>query len=184
MLSQEWGDGWRFWLLWLVAFVGFPIGGLAANLIAGPAATPITAVIGGAITGVILGAVQWFVLQNRIAISPLWIVATGVGLAVGLGLGVVVAGSENTDNAFLWRALVAGFCVGIAQGFVLRGVFAQPVLWAGVVFIAWIVGWYITRGIGVDLSHKWTVFGAAGAITFQVITGAALYFLSRRQQTQ
>jgi hypothetical protein len=182
MLPQEWADGWRFWLLWLVAFVGFPIAGLAANLIAGPAATPVSAVIGGAITGVILGAVQWFVLQGRLGITPLWIVATVVGLAVGLGLGVAVAGSENTDNAFLWRALVAGICVGVAQAFLLRNVVAQPVLWAGVVFIAWIVGWYITRGIGVDLSHKWTVFGSAGAIAFQVITGFALAFMTKGPQ--
>ena len=184
MLPQEWGDGWRFWLLWLVAFIGFPIGGLAANLIAGPAATPVSAVLGGAITGVVLGAVQWFVLAPRLGVTPLWIVATGIGLAIGLGLGVAVAGSENADNAFLWRALVGGICVGVAQAFLLRGVVAQPVLWAGVVFVAWIVGWYVTRAVGVDLTYKWTVFGAAGAITFQVITGAALYFLTRGPHPQ
>jgi len=184
MLPQQWAEGWRFWLLWLVAFVGFPIGGLLANLIVGPAATPVSAVLGGAITGVILGAAQWFVLQHRIGISALWIVATALGLAIGLGLGVAVAGSENADNAFLWRALVGGICVGVAQAFLLRGLVAQPVLWAGVVFVAWIVGWYVTRAIGVDLTHKWTVFGAAGAITFQVITGIGLYFLSKAPQPQ
>jgi hypothetical protein len=184
MLPKEWGDGWRFWLLWLVAFIGFPIGGLLANLIAGPAATPVTAVLGGAITGVVLGAVQWFVLQHRFGINALWIIATGVGLAVGLGLGVAVAGAENTDNAFLWRALVSGICVGVAQAFLLRGVVAQPIMWAAVVFVAWVVGWYVTRGIGVDLSHNWTVFGAAGAVTFQVLTGIALAFMSRGSQPQ
>ena len=161
---------------------GFRSADFAANLIAGPAATPASAVIGGAITGVVLGAVQWFVLAPRLGITPLWVVATGIGLAIGLGLGVAVAGSENADNAFLWRALVGGICVGVAQAFLLRGVVAQPVLWAGVVFVAWLVGWYVTRGIGVDLTHKWTVFGAAGAITFQVITGAALYLLTKRPQ--
>jgi hypothetical protein len=181
MLPEQWIVGWRFWAVWLVAFVGFPLGGLAANLIVGPAATPVTAALGGAITGVVIGAVQWFVLQGRIGISPLWIVATAIGLAIGLGLGVGVAGSENADNAFLWRAIVGGICVGVAQAFLLRGIVAQPVFWAGAVFIAWIVGWYVTRGIGVDLSHKWTVFGAAGAIAFQVITGLALAFIVKDQ---
>jgi hypothetical protein len=90
---------------------------------------------------------------------------------------VGVAGSENADNPFLWRAVVGGICVGVAQAFLLRGIVAQPVLWAGAVFLAWIAGWYVTRGTGVDLDPKWTVFGAAGAITFQIITGAALAFV-------
>jgi hypothetical protein len=177
MLPAEWNDGWRFWLLWLVAFIGFPIGGLLASVIVGPAATPVNAALGGAITGVVIGAVQWFVLQGRLGVTPLWIVATAVGLAVGLALGVGVAGSENADNPFLWRAVVGGICVGVAQAFLLRGIVAQPVLWAGAVFLAWVIGWYVTRGIGVDLDPRWTVFGAAGAITFQIVTGAALAFV-------
>jgi hypothetical protein len=44
------------------------------------------------------------------------------------------------------------------------------------------LGWFITRGAGIDLSYKWAVFGASGAITFQLLTGLALYFLLRTVQ--
>jgi hypothetical protein len=52
-------------------------------------------------------------------------------------------------------------------------------LWIGVMTLGWTLGWFITRGAGIDLSYKWAVFGASGALTFQVLTGLALYYLLR-----
>jgi hypothetical protein len=44
------------------------------------------------------------------------------------------------------------------------------------------VGWFVTRAAGIDLSFKWSVFGVSGALTFQLLTGLALYFLLRLSQ--
>ena len=49
---------WASALRWLPTFVGFPLGGLAAELVAGPVDGIAPALAGGAITGAVLGAVQ------------------------------------------------------------------------------------------------------------------------------
>ena len=61
----------RFWALWAVAFLGFPIGGGLAYVLVGPITTPVQAALAGAITGAILGLVQWFVLRLRLPV-PIW----------------------------------------------------------------------------------------------------------------
>jgi hypothetical protein len=93
----------------------------------------------------------------------------------------VLFGSETGGNELLWRGAITGLCIGIAQYMVLRQVLPLPqsVLWIGVVAVDWALAWYVTRAIGVDLSPKWSVFGVGGALTFQLLTGAALYFLLR-----
>ena len=69
---------------WMVTFVGFPLGGLTTALLIGPVDSLVSALLGGLVTGAILGAVQaWGLGRNRP--SPVqWIVATAVGLMVGL----------------------------------------------------------------------------------------------------
>ena len=52
-------------LRWLVTFVGFPLGGLLAELVVGPVDTPLAAIAGGALTGLIVGAVQAWALRPR-----------------------------------------------------------------------------------------------------------------------
>lgn len=170
---------WSFWLFWLLAFLAFPIGGLAASFIAGPVISVYRAVLAGAITGMVLGWVQWFVLKGQIPLSSTWILTTSIGMAIGLGLSVGFLGSEMNDNNLLWRAAITGLCIGIGQWLVLRQVLPQSIIWILVICLAWTLSWFITRRIGVDLNPKWAVFGAAGALSFQVMAGAALYFLTR-----
>jgi hypothetical protein len=142
--------------------------------------TPGQAILTGSIAGATIGIVQWFVLRSRLPFLPIWwIVATSIGMALGLSLSTAFLGTETAGKELLWRAVITGLCIGLAQWIVLRAVLPQSVIWIGIVGLGWVIGWFITRSIGVDLSYKWAVFGSAGALTFQFMTGMALYFLLR-----
>src|SRR5687768_16563231 len=110
----------RFWFLWAFAFLGFPIGGLIANNIVGPVTTTTRAAIAGAITGAILGAVQWVVLRSRLPLPFGWIIATSVGMSLGLAVSHALLGSSTTGNQLLGRAAITGVSLGIAQWIVLQ----------------------------------------------------------------
>ena len=179
MLKEQFTVSWRFWLLWALAFLAFPIGGLLANVLVGPVTTTIRAILAGAITGAVLGLIQWLVLRGQTAIPSGWILVTGIGMAVGLGLSVGLFGSEMGGSTLLWRAVITGLCIGVAQWIILRPILPQSAIWIAVIVVGWVVGWFVTRSAGVDLSQKWPVFGATGALAFQLITGLALYLLIR-----
>jgi hypothetical protein len=181
---QELSNYWRFWLFWFLAFLGFPIAGILANLL-GPVSTSVRAILAGAIAGASLGLTQWLVLKSRLPLElTRWVIATSIGFAIGLAIGTAFIGTETGGNELLWRAAITGLCIGVAQCIVLQQVLPLPqaVVWIGVVSLGWALGWFVTRSAGIDLSPKWAVFGATGAITFQFITGLALYFLLRSTQ--
>lgn len=178
-MLQNLGASWLFWLFWALAFLGFPIGGLLSNIIVGPVTTSVRAVLAGAITGAIVGLVQWFVLQLRLPLPLGWVIATSAGMALGLGLSVALLGSETGGNELLWRAAITGFGIGLAQWIILRPILPQSAIWIAVIGLGWVVGWFITRSAGIDLTFKWSVFGSIGAWAFQFLTGLTLYFLLR-----
>ena len=174
----------RFWVLWILAFLSFPIAGLLAFFV-GPVTTPVRALIAGAISGATLGLIQWLVLKSRLpSLSIWWAVAMSIGMAVGLAISTVLFGSETGGNELLWRAAITGLGIGIAQWIILRQVLPLPesVIWIGVVSLGWTLGWFVTRAAGIDLSLNWSVFGISGSLTFQLLTGLALYFLLRLSQ--
>ena len=174
----------RFWLFWVLALLSFPIAGLLANLV-GSVTTPVRAILAGAIAGATLGLVQWLVLRSRLPLLSIWwAVAMSVGMAIGLAISTVLLGSETGGNELLWRGAITGLWIGIAQWIILRQVLPLPqsVIWIGVVAVGWAVAWFVTRAAGIDLSPKWSVFGVSGALTFQLLTGLALYFLLRLSQ--
>ena len=105
-------------------------------------------------------------------------------MAVGLAIGTALLGSATGGNELLWRGGITGLCIGIAQCFVFQRVLplTQSLIWIGVVSLGWALGWFVTRAAGIDLSQKWYVFGASGALTFQILTGLALYFLLRSRK--
>jgi hypothetical protein len=142
---------------------------------------PIKSIV-SAITGAILGGVQWLVLRTAIPLPIWWVIATSAGMALGLVLSVAFFGTETTGNELLWRAGITGLSIGIAQWIVLWQVLPQSALWIAVVGLGWVLGWFVTRSAGIDLSVKWSVFGSSGALAFQVLTGLALYFLLRSAQ--
>ena len=57
-------SGLRTAARWMVTFVGFPAGGLVAELVVGPVDSIAAALIGGLITGVFIGAAQWWGLGS------------------------------------------------------------------------------------------------------------------------
>ena len=173
---------WRFWVFWALAFLGFPLGGGLAYVLIGPIMTTVQAGVAGAITGAMLGGVQWLVLRTTMPLPLWWVVATSAGMALGLALSVAVFGTETSGNDLLWRAAMTGLSIGIAQWIVLRQVFPHAAIWIAVVGLGWMLGWFITRSAGIDLSLEWPVFGASGALAFQVLTGLALYFFLRSAQ--
>jgi hypothetical protein len=172
---------WRFWLLWFIAFTGFPIGGLLVKLLIGPISTFSSAALGGIISGAILGLMQWLVLRGQFPLSIFWVMASSIGMAVGLVIGTSLLGSDTNGSVLLWRALITGLCVGIAQALVFRSSLSVPVLQT-LIALAWTLGWWITRSVGVDLGPKWTVFGSTGAWAFQVLTGLAMFLMLRSIQ--
>ncbi len=179
------GD-WRFWGGWGIAFVGFPLGGLAASALvraasalAGDVGPVAEGVLAGAVAGAVVGAAQWLVLSRRLPLSPWWVAATSAGMAVGMALGIGLLGTDGTESAVLLRALATGAGVGLAQTLVLRDVTNRAPAWGVVVTTGWVLGWVISTAVGVDLG-PWAVFGATGAWAFQLLTGLTLAWLLRR----
>ncbi len=82
----------RALLRWLVSFVGYPAGGLAAKLIVGPVDDLAPAFIGGAITGGLIATAQWIALRPPAVPAIRWIVGAGAGMAIGLAIGSAVVG--------------------------------------------------------------------------------------------
>lgn len=164
----------RFFGLWALVFLSFPLAGLAANWATGGITDLGRALLGGAIAGLILGGAQYAVLRLVLPISALWVAATAIGLALGLAAAVLGLGTEVDHSSVLLRGLVTGGVLALAQAAVLSPMGLFAALWAAVVAIAWPVGWWVTRSVGVDLSPRWAVFGASGALVFQVLTGGAL----------
>jgi hypothetical protein len=173
------GGRW-FWPAWGAAFLGFPIAGAVATPLVGPVESVGAALIAGAVAGAVIGAAQWLVLRRRLPLSALWVPATAGGMSLGMALGQVLLGHDTTMQPLLLRGLVVGAAIGAAQGALLRGVLPTPTLWATVVTLGWPLGWAVSAAIGLDLTWNWAVFGASGALIFQLATGLTLFYLLRR----
>lgn len=169
----------RLFLLWMLSFLGFPLGGLCAILIAGPMDGFSSALLGGFLTGLFIGTGQYLALRRRFRVGAEWIPSTAVALAVGNTAGTTLTGSGTGIGSLLVIGFFAGLCVGAAQWFVLRRR-ASARSWPFVVAAAWPIGWTVTWLVGVDVERGYTVFGASGALVFTALTGATLVLLSRR----
>jgi hypothetical protein len=117
------------------------------------------------------------VLRRRLALTPWWIAATAAGMGAGLALGVALLGADTAGTTLPLRGLVIGAGIGLAQFALLRGISARAFVWPLVVACGWAIGWLVTRAAGIDLAADWSVFGASGALTFQLLTGLALAWL-------
>ena len=162
----------RIVFTWLgVALLGFPIAGYLGWIVSGHVDALVPALIGGALTGAGVGLVQWLMLRRDLGVGPVWIPATAVALAAGLGVGASVVGYETDVGSLATMGAISGAAVGLAQGLLLRTRFslwaawmiAMPVLWAG--------AWVVTESAGIDVANQFTVFGASGSIVFGILTG-------------
>jgi hypothetical protein len=172
--------GWRFFLWWMLAFLGFPIGGWLAFVLVGSVEGVVSGALGGALAGVVIGAAQWLVLRRYMRVGPEWILATALGVAIGDGLGALLTGAGTGLGDLLITGLATGVAVGLLQwGLVLRGRLALATLWPPVVAIAWPVGWTVTWAAGIDVERGYYVFGASGALVFAAITGLGMLLVLR-----
>jgi hypothetical protein len=170
--------GWQFFLWWILAFLGFPIGGELALLVVGPVEGAVSGALGGALAGAVIGAAQWLVLRRYMRVGPEWILATALGVAIGDAFGALLTGTGTGIGALLITGLATGVAVGLLQwGLFLRGRLPAASLWVPVVAIAWPLGGAVTWAIGVDVERGYYVFGASGALVFAAVTGLAMLFM-------
>ena len=179
MTTQQPRD-WKFWAGWGLAFVGFPLGGVVAQGLTGGVGSPVEGLLAGAATGAVVGAAQWLDLSRRLPLSPWWIAATSIGMAVGLALSTQLLGTDTASNPVALRGLLTGASIGLAQTLVLRGLTNRAPAWGVVVTIGWALAWLTTRAVGVDLAPQFSVFGSTGAWVFQLLTGLTLAWRLRQ----
>ena len=175
---DKWTDTAGRLRLWPVAIlVGFPIGGLLADLVVDGVDSVGAALGGGIIAGALTGAAEWFALRRLV--SWLWIAATSVGMALGLavGAGLVDYGISRGDLALMGG--VTGVGVGVLQALVLaRQGIPDAFWWAAANPPAWALGWFVTSYvISRNIDERFTNFGASGALVFGLLTWLVLAFL-------
>jgi hypothetical protein len=172
--------GWRFFLWWMLTFLGFPLGGFSAFVLVGSVEGVVSGALGGALAGAVIGAAQWLVLRRYMRVGPEWVLATALGVAIGDALGALLTGAGTGIGALLITGLATGVAVGLLQwGIVLRDRILLASLWPPVVAIAWAVGWTVTWAFGIDVERGYYTFGASGALVFAAITGLAMLLMLR-----
>jgi hypothetical protein len=153
----------RPWYRWLLTAVAFPPAGYIAHVVAGRVDSVSAAVLGGAIAGAGIGAAQWALLRRR-GVSLTWVVATALGLGVGLAAGAALVSYRTDITSLVVVGAISGLAVGLAQG-ALLGNAKRMLLWSGATAALWAAGWTATTVGGIRVEEQFVVFGAYGAIT-------------------
>ena len=162
------------WLLWTVAFVSFPIAGIAAGLAVDRINDAIAALVGGLIAGAVIGTGQWLAARRLLGDPVAWIAATAAAMGIGLLAGAWAAGYGTSVGELALMGAITGIPVGAAQAFLLRGRVAYTWVWAAAMPLLWALGWTVTAAAGVGVDRQYAVFGAFGAITFMALSGVLL----------
>jgi hypothetical protein len=161
---------------WIAVALAFPIAGYIGWIISGPVDTVQAALIGGALTGAGLAAVQWWAAKGVLGRPAAWISAGAAGYAAGLAAGAALVGYHTDLGALALMGLVSGAFLGAAQGLVLarEGNRRLGTAWGVAMPALFALAWVPTKVIGVSVENQFTVFGAAGAILFMVLSGLLL----------
>jgi hypothetical protein len=170
--SQRPFPSWR----WAAVALAFPIAGYVGWWISGPVEATGAALLGGALTGAGLGAVQWWAADGALGRPAPWIGASAAGYAAGLALGAAVVGYETDLGSLALMGFVSGVVLGAAQAVTLvrQGATRLAATWGAAMPVLFALGWCASTGIGVSVEDQFTVFGAAGAIVFMVLSGLVL----------
>jgi uncharacterized membrane protein len=178
MPGQARGDPRRFnvksWLLWTVAFVSFPIAGIAAQAATGRINDAVAALLGGLIAGAVIGTGQWLAARRLLGDPLAWIAATAAAMGIGLLAGAWAVGYGTSVGELALMGAITGVPVGAVQAFLLRGRVARSWVWAAVMPLLWALGWTVTAAAGIGVDRQYAVFGAFGAITFMALSGVVL----------
>ena len=176
--GQAMGDFRRFnvkgWLLWTVAFVSFPIAGIAAEAATGRVNDAVSALVGGLIAGAVIGAGQWLVGRRLLGDPRTWIPATAAAMGIGLLAGAWVVGYGTSVGDLAVMGAITGIPLGVVQAFLLRDRVARSWVWAVAMPLLWALGWTVTAAAGIDVDSQYAVFGAFGAVTFMALSGVLL----------
>jgi hypothetical protein len=162
------------WLLWTVAFVSFPIAGIAAQAATGRINDAAAALLGGLIAGAVIGTGQWLAARRLLGDPLAWIAATAAAMSIGLLAGAWVVGYGTSIGELALMGAITGLPVGAAQAFLLRDQVANSWLWAAAMPPLWALGWTVTAAAGIGVDRQYAVFGAFGAITFMALSGILL----------
>jgi hypothetical protein len=164
--------GWR----WVAVALAFPIAGYIGWKVGGRVDAVGAALVGGALTGAGLGAVQWWAADGALGRPAPWIGASAASYAVGLATGAALVAYDTDLGDLALMGLVSGAALGAAQGLVLarEGHRELALPWATAMPLLFALGWCASTAIGVDVDDQFTVFGAAGSITFMVLSGLLL----------
>ena len=164
--------GWA----WVAVAFAFPIAGLIGGTISGPVDAIGTALLGGVLTGAGLGAVQWWAAKGALGPPAPWVIASAVGYGAGLAAGAAVVDFDTDTGSLALMGLISGAFMGAAQGTVLaqEGDLRLGLAWGGAMPVLFGLGWTATSAIGVSVEDQFTVFGAAGAILFTLLSGLVL----------
>lgn len=165
-------------IVWTAGFVSFPIAGLAGGAAVGAVDGPGAALVGGLVTGLVVGVGQS--LAGRLD-PRRWIPATTAGMGAGLLLGASAVGYGTSIGQLAVMGALTGVPLGVAQAMALPAGTRRRWAWAAAVPALWALGWTVTTLIGVDVEARYTIFGAAGAITFSVLSGLLLHALLPRR---
>jgi hypothetical protein len=178
MPEQAMGDPRRFnvkgWLLWTVAFVSFPIAGIAAQAAVSRINDAVAALVGGLVAGAVIGTGQWLAARRLLGDPRAWILVTAAAMGIGLLAGAWVVGYGTSVGELAAMGALAGLPVGVAQAFLLRDRVARAWVWAVAMPPLWVLGWTVTAAAGVGVDSQYAVFGAFGAITFMALSGVLL----------
>ncbi len=168
------------WAWPLAVIVGFPIGGLIANLVVGPIDSVAAALVGGLLAGAVIGSAQWLAL--RPVVPWLWVAATSVGMAVGLTLGAALVDYGTSRADLVLMGAVTGVGVGVLQALVLaRQHISGAGWWAAAIPAVWALAWFVASYVlASNVDEQFTNFGASGALVYAVLTGLLLASLFRR----
>jgi hypothetical protein len=169
----------RLWLWPVSILIGFPIGGLLADLVVDGVDSVGAAIGAGLIAGAIVGAAEWLALRRWV--SWLWIPATSAGMALGLAAGAAMVDYGISRGDLALMGAVTGAGVGVLQALVLaRHRILGAFWWAVANPPAWALGWLVTSYvIARNIDDRWPNFGASGALVFGLLTWPLLAMLFR-----
>jgi hypothetical protein len=166
---------------WMVSFAGFPLGGAAAIILTGPVDSTASAIGGGLVTGVVLGAIQAWAMKADRRLFAVWVLATAVGLAVGLAGGASLTGFSTGLGDLVLQGAASGLAVGLAQAIaLLPRIGPIAVCWPIYVSGAWAAGWAVSTSIGIQVEEQFAIFGSTGALVVTLLTSVLPVFLNRR----
>ena len=164
--------GWR----WVIVAVAIPIAGLIGGAISGPVDAPLAALIGGLITGAGLGVAEWFAAKDAFGDARAWIATSAVAYGAGLVVAAAAVGYNTDLGSLVAMGVISGLFLGVGQGLVLaqRGRKRLALVWGAAMPVLLAAGWAASTAIGINVDEQFTVFGAAGAIVFTVLSGFVL----------